>query len=106
MWLIIIWISLMLFILTFNYSAGKNNESYDTFLFQQECFNRYVNNKTLVIVKYVGDGRNEIKRNQCVLITIDTTDDKKIRVKLDNTYIFYDDFHHFNCDWKFQNENY
>ena len=105
LWFVIIWVTLLLFILALIYSAGKTNEEYDTYILQKKCFDKHVDSLALVFVKYIGDDRGKIKRNQCILITIDTTDDNKIKVGVDDTYILYDDFEHFNYDWKFEDED-
>lgn len=102
---ILMWVALLLLILAFNYSASQNNEEYDLYMLQKEYFDTYVNNDSLVLVKYIGDDRCEIKRNQHTLITIDTVDNDKIRVRLDDIHIMYDDFKHFCCDWKFNDED-
>ena len=105
MWLIIC-IVLMLLILIFNYSASENNESYDSFILQKKYFDKYINSNSLIFVEYIGNDRCEVKHNQSVLIAIDTTDDNKVRVELDDTYILYENFEHFNFDWRFRDDEY
>lgn len=101
----IVWAAIMLFVLTFNYSVGETNEAYDMFTLQQKYFDRYVNNISLVFIKYIGNDRCEIKQNQYALASISTTDDNKIKIEFDEACILYDDFRHFNCDWKFDDED-
>lgn len=99
----IIWIMLVLIVLIFNYSAGKNNEAYDEHMFQQMYFDKCVDNDSLVFVKYVGNDRSEIKYGELTLTTISTTDNNMIKVNLDDTYILYENFEDFNSDWRFRN---
>ena len=104
-WIIIVWVVLTLFVLMFNYSAGKNNKMYDSYLLQRRCFDKYVNSKNPAFVKYIGDGILELQCNQYTLITIETTEDNKIRVWLDDaTNVIYDDLKHLNYDWRFEDE--
>lgn len=104
MWLVICLI-LALFISLFNYSASKNNEAYDFYTSQKRCFDRHVNNDSLVFVKYIGDDTNEIKHNHYAVVTISTTDDNKITVELNDTIIVYNDYEQFKCEWVFDNED-
>lgn len=97
--LLILCIMLALFILVFNYSASKNNESYDSHMLQERYFYKYIDSNSLVFVKYIGDDRCEIENGHYALITIDTTQDNKIAVGLDDGYIFYDNYGQFKCDW-------
>lgn len=101
----IMWIMLVLFILVFNYSAGKNNESYDLNMFQKRCFDKYVNSGSLVFVKYIGSDECKVENGDYALVTIDTTDEDKILVGLNNKYIQYDNFEQFKRNWKFNNED-
>ena len=101
MWWIIIAITLALFTLSLNYSASKNNEAYDFYVTQKRCFDKHINNDSLVFVKYIGSDRNEIKHGHHALITINTTDDNKIAVELEGMVIVYDDYEQFRCDWIF-----
>ena len=100
--LYIIWVVLVLFILIFIYSAGLNDKPNDSYIIQQKYFDRYVNNETLVSVKYVGDDICEIKQNEYTFVTISTTDNEQIKIEFRGTYILYDDFEHFNCDWEIE----
>lgn len=101
MWLIITWIVLVTFVFAFIFSASKNNEEYDLYVSQQKCFDKYVNNELLVFTKYIGNDRHTIKHGEYGLIMIKTTDNNKIAVELSDTFILYDDFKHFYCDWRF-----
>ena len=98
----IVWLILALLILIFNYSAGKNNEAYDSYVLQKGYFDTYVNNDSLIFARYIGEDRSEIDFNQYTLITVSTTDNDKIKVELDDVHILYDDFKHFNSNWRFK----
>ena len=82
-----------------------NNDRYDYREKQQRYFDKYVNSKNPVFVKYLGNGILELQCNQYTLITIETTENNKIKVWLDDaTNILYDDLTHFNYDWRFEDE--
>lgn len=105
MWWIIVWVVLALVVVRFFYITGENNDKYDFNEKQQRCFDKYANSKNLVFVKYIGDGILELECNQYTLVTVETTEDNKIRVWLDDvTNILYDDLKHFNCDWRFEDD--
>ena len=99
--MIVMWLALVIFILAFIFSAGKNNEEYDTYALQQKYFDKYANSDSLIFARYIGDDRCEIKHGEHGLIAISTTD-YKIVVELDNVFIIYDDFKHFSCNWEFK----
>lgn len=105
MWWIIVGITLTLFILSLNYSSSKDNEAYEFYISQKRSFDKHVNNDSLAFIKYIGKDRCEIKNGHYALITINTTDDNKITVGLDDTIIVYDDFEQFKCDWIFNSED-
>lgn len=88
------------FILLFMYSANKNNEIYDVYSIM--C--RYIDGKKQAFVKYIGEDRLEICHNNYTLISIDMTDDDKIRVYLKDTVVLYDDVKSFAKDWKFEED--
>ena len=104
-WIIVAWVVFLLVGFAFNYGSSEANKRYDYYANQQKCLGKYIDSQTPAFVKYIGDDRREIQCNQYTLITIETTEDNRIKVWLDDdTNVLYDDLTHFNYDWRFEDE--
>lgn len=95
--LLVILIGLLIFL----YSAGKNNKYYEEGIAQVKCLNRYINSNNIAMLTYVGIDSDKIRQYENALATIETYEENKIKVTFNGHIAIYDDNMKFFNEWRF-----